>query len=87
MLEDLLEQFTGSSRSDEIMDLIAENKKNKRDADNLYNFGRAHFEEQNYRIALGRYEKLIREYPRSRWIPQAKQENKEALERLQESSE
>jgi outer membrane protein assembly factor BamD (BamD/ComL family) len=84
LLQGLLEQFPNSNRADEIMDLIEENENNKRDADNLYNFGRAHFEEENYRIAIGRYEKLIREYPRSRRIPQAKRDNKEALERLQE---
>jgi tetratricopeptide (TPR) repeat protein len=84
LLRNFQMQFPDSSRMGEVEQLLAENQKNKMDADNLYNFGRAHFVERKYRIALGRYGKLIREYPRSHWIPQAKEENREALERLQE---
>jgi outer membrane protein assembly factor BamD (BamD/ComL family) len=84
LLRKFLGHFPDSGRRDEAMEMLAENQKDKRDADNLYNFGRAHFQEGKYRIALGRYETLIREYPRSRWLPQAKRENREALERLQE---
>lgn len=83
-LKDFLEQYPDSARTDQIKELLAENQRKKGEADTLYNFGRAYFEDGKYRSALGRYEKLIAEYPRSRWISRAKQENREALKRLQE---
>ncbi len=83
-LEGFLERYPDSARTEQVTELLAENQRKKGEADTLYNFGRAYFEDGKYRSALGRYEKLIAEYPRSRWIPRAKQENREALKRLQQ---
>jgi tetratricopeptide (TPR) repeat protein len=84
VVRDFLEQYPDSARIDDALRLLEENERKKRDADNLYTFGHTYFEEGKYAVAVGRYEKLIQEYPRSRWSAQAKRENKEALERLQE---
>lgn len=84
LLQDFLAKYPDSNRADEAKGLLDENQASKRTADSLYNFGRTYFEEQKYNVAVGRYGKLINEYPRSRWIPQAKKEYEETLEKLRE---
>lgn len=83
-LQDFLGQYPNSKRFEDAKAMLQENITNKSIADGLYNFGRAYMAEQKYSLALGRYEKLIKEHPRSQWIPQAKKDYEEALEKLQE---
>jgi outer membrane protein assembly factor BamD (BamD/ComL family) len=63
--------------------MLQEDTTNKTIADSLYTFGRAYMAEQKYSLALGRYDKLIKEHPRSQWIPQARKDYEEALQKLQ----
>jgi outer membrane protein assembly factor BamD (BamD/ComL family) len=84
LLGSFLGKYPTSARIAEARDLLDENAKRKRTADNLYNFGRAYLDDGKYEIALGRYGKLIKDYSRSRWVPQARKEYEEALENLSE---
>ena len=77
-------EYPNSDRAKEAKELLAENEANKRVADSLYTFGRTYFDEQKHNLALGRYGKLLNDYPRSRWIPQAKKEYEESFEKLKE---
>ncbi|GAB4340123.1 MAG: hypothetical protein Kow0099_15800 [Candidatus Abyssubacteria bacterium] len=83
-LRDFLAKFPQSGRAAEAEALLNENQNHKNAADSLYNFGHAYFEEERYSVALGRYDKLIKEHPRSRWIPQAQKEYEQTLEKLQQ---
>ena len=84
LLQDFLTHFPDSDRDREARELLTENESNKRIADSLYNFGRTYFDEQKYNLAFGRYGKLLNDYPRSRWTPQAKKEYEESFEKLKE---
>jgi len=84
LLGSFLGKYPTSARIAEASDLLDENTRRKRTADNLYNFGRAYLDDGKYEIALGRYNKLIKDYSRSRWVPQARKEYEEAFENLSE---
>jgi TolA-binding protein len=64
--------------------MLQENQAGKLVADGLFTFGSAYFSERKYKLALGRYEKLIKEHPRSQWVPQARNDSEIALEKLKE---
>jgi outer membrane protein assembly factor BamD (BamD/ComL family) len=83
-LRDFTVKYPQSGRVAEARALLDENQTHKNAADSLYNFGHAYFEEGKYSVALGRYDKLIKEFPRSRWIPQAQKEYEQTLEELQQ---
>ncbi|MBI4832662.1 MAG: outer membrane protein assembly factor BamD, partial [Candidatus Lindowbacteria bacterium] len=82
LLQNFLMKYPNSGRSEDAKKLLDENRANKNIADNLYNFGHTYFEEQKYDLALGRYEKLLKEHPRSRWTSFAKREYEETLRKL-----
>ncbi len=84
LLEGFLGEHPTSARVVEARKLLDENSKHRRTADNLYNFGRAYFEDEKYEVALGRFSKLLKDYSRSRWVPQARKEYEETLGNLQE---
>ncbi|MBI5118777.1 tetratricopeptide repeat protein [Candidatus Poribacteria bacterium] len=82
LFQSFLMKYSTSSRAEEAKKLLDDNRNNKNIADNLYNFGHTYFEEQKYDLALGRFEKLIKEHPRSRWVSFAKREYDETLRKL-----
>ncbi|RJP74087.1 MAG: hypothetical protein C4532_03140 [Candidatus Abyssobacteria bacterium SURF_17] len=84
LLQEFLAEYPESDRTEEAATLLAESERKKKVADSLYQFGHAYFEEGKYNLAVGRYEKLINEHPKSQWISQAEQEYDEALRMLQE---
>jgi tetratricopeptide (TPR) repeat protein len=86
LLQDYLKKYPNSDRDKDVKLLLNENVTQKSIADSLYNFGRTYFEEEKYNLALGRYGKLLNEYPRSRWIAQAKEQYEESLEKLREQA-
>ena len=83
-LQTFLGKFPANARAAEARELLEENRKRKRDADNLFNFGRAYFEDGKYETALGRFRKLVKDYPRSRWIPQAREKYEETIRKLEQ---
>ena len=83
-LQTFLRKYPASARAAEARDLLEENRKQNRTADNLFNFGRAYFEDGKYEIALGRYRKLIKDYPRSRWILEAREDYEETIRKLEQ---
>ena len=85
-LRNFLGKYPTSDRAEEARELLDEDTQNKSTADNLYNFGRAHFEEGKYETALGRYKKLVQDYPRSRWAARARAEYDEAVRILEKNS-
>ena len=84
LLQDFIKKYPKSNRISDVVTLQDENRTNERDADSIYNFGRAYFEDNKYDAALRRYRELINEYPRSRWISQAKEEYQKTLEQLKQ---
>jgi len=84
LLQEFINKYPESNRMSDAIALREENRTNERDADSLYNFGKAYFEDRKYDAALRRYGKLINEYPRSRWISQAKEQHQKTLEQLQQ---
>jgi len=84
MLRNFLGKYPETGHSEEAKKLLEENTKQKRTADNLHNFGRAYFEDGKYEVALGRYSKLIKEYPRSRWFAQGEEKYEATLRKLRE---
>ncbi len=83
-LQGFLGRYPSSGRAPEAREALDESSLNKRTADTLYNFGRAHFEDGKYEVALGRYRKLLQDYPRSRWASHARMEYEETLGKLEE---
>jgi outer membrane protein assembly factor BamD (BamD/ComL family) len=83
-IQSFLGRYPSSDRASEARELLEENAENKSTADNLYKFGRVHFEDGKYEVAIGRFGKLLQDYPRSRWIAQTRTEYEEALRRLEE---
>lgn len=84
LIRDFMTQYPSSARLREAESLLQENQSSKSVADSLHNFGQSYFEEGRYALAAGRYQKLIDEYPRSRWIPKAKRDLETTLEKLRE---
>jgi tetratricopeptide (TPR) repeat protein len=78
-LRSFIEKNPRTERGDEAGALLKENTRDKRNADNLYNFGKAHFEEGKYQIALGRFTTLVEDYPRSRLFDVAREKREEIL--------
>jgi tetratricopeptide (TPR) repeat protein len=83
-LQDFLARNPDSARFEQAKAMLQENQAGKLVADGLFTFGSAYFSEQKYKLALGRYEKLIEEHPRSQWVPQARKDREKALEKLKE---
>jgi outer membrane protein assembly factor BamD (BamD/ComL family) len=83
-LQEFLMQYPESAHFEEAKKMLQENQTKKTTADSLYTFGRAYMSEKKYSLALGRYEKLIEEHPRSKWIPQARKDYELAQEKLKE---
>ena len=83
-IQNFLGRYPTSDRAAEARELLDENTQQKRTADNLYNFGRGYFEDEKYEAAVGRFGKLLQDYPRSRWIAQARKEYEEALRKMEE---
>ncbi len=83
-LQTFLAQYSNSDRFEEAKALLQQDQANKSIADSLYTFGKAYMAERKYAQAVGRYEKLLQEHPRSELVPQAQEEYQEALEKLKE---
>jgi len=83
-LQEFLMENPESAHFEEAKKMLQENQTNKTIADSLYTFGRAYMSEKKYSLAVGRYEKLIEEHPRSKWTPQARKDYELAQEKLKE---
>jgi len=83
-LQGFLGKYPTSDRASEARRLLSKNRQQMTTADNLYNFGRAHLDEGKYEVAIGRYGKLLKDYPRSRWVARAREEYNEAIEMLEQ---
>jgi TolA-binding protein len=83
-LQTFLGKFPANARAAEARELLKENQRAKQTADTLFNFGRAYFEDGKYEVALGRYRKLVKDYPRSRWISQAREKYEETIRKLEQ---
>jgi TolA-binding protein len=83
-LRTFLRKFPANARAAEARDLLEENRKQKRTADNLFNFGRAYLKDGKYETARGRFGKLVKDYPRSRWIPEAREKYEETIRKLEQ---
>ena len=83
-LQGFLGRYPAAGRAAEARELQDEYTQSKRTADTLYIFGRAYFKDGKFEVALGRYKKLLQDYPRSRWIPQALKEYEEILGKFEQ---
>lgn len=83
-LQGFLRRYPAAGRAAEARELQDEYTQSKRTADTLYNFGRAYFKDGKFEVALGRYKKLLQDYPRSRWASQARREYEEILGKLEQ---
>jgi TolA-binding protein len=83
-IQEFLGKYPAGNRVVEAGELLNENAQQKRTADNLYNFGRGYFEDGKYEVAVGRFTKLLQDYPRSRWAAQARKEYEECIRRMEE---
>ncbi|RJP24668.1 MAG: hypothetical protein C4520_03710 [Candidatus Abyssobacteria bacterium SURF_5] len=83
-LQEFLAQYPSSARFEEANRMLQDHLTNKSIADGLYTFGKTYLSERKYSLALGRYDKLINEHPRSQWTAQARKDREHALEKLKE---